>query len=259
MSDERPAAPTDDPIARAAWYLSRAQVRSRVDVTNMAYHLDAYQRSGCHWANPEHLVEYLSGLGEVAQVGAFIRSWRALSAATQTLGGPALPTVPSRPRGRPQRGALPPWPIWRPTPILVEALRVVSTAIPVRTIATRRWRHVWSAHRLRRAEVFGIRDGIQLTDTRGAALHIFHLSEDVMAALNVLALEAGGVLDDPTPAGMKYPNIERMLVIQANASLVSPTLWGMIPASAARLREILGVPEEAEPGADSATKSSGGG
>lgn len=80
-----------------------------------------------------------------------------------------------------------------------------------------------------------------------------------MAALNVLALEAGGVLDDPTPAGMKYQNIERMLAIQANASLVSPTLWGTIPASAARLREILGVPEEAEPGADSATKSSGEG
>lgn len=246
-TDDRPAATTDDPIERAAWYLSRAQVRSRVDVTNMAYHLEAYKAAGGQWTSSDNLMEYLSGLGEAQQVNAFIRSWRALCDASAALGGPVLPSVPSRPRGRPQRGAVPPWPVWRPTDALVTALRVVSTALPLRIVATRRWRHVWSTYRLRRADVHGVRDGIQRVDTRGAALHIFHLEDAVMAALNVLAREAGGTLNSATPAGVKYPHIERMLAIQPNAALVAPALWGTIPASAARLREILGVAPEPEP------------
>lgn len=244
--DDRPAATTDDPIERAAWYLSRAQVRSRVDVTNMAYHLEAYKAAGGQWTSSDNLMEYLSGLGEAQQVNAFIRSWRALCDASAALGGPVLPSVPSRPRGRPQRGAVPPWPVWRPTDALVTALRVVSTALPLRIVATRRWRHVWSTYRLRRADVHGVRDGIQRVDTRGAALHIFHLEDAVMAALNVLAREAGGTLNSATPAGVKYPHIERMLAIQPNAALIAPALWGTIPASAARLREILGVAPEPE-------------
>lgn len=247
MTDDRPAAITDDPIERAAWYLSRAQVRSRVDVVNMVRRLEAYKAAGGHWGSSENLLEYLSGLGVADhQVGAFIRSWCALRDASAALGGPVLPSVPSRPRGRPQRGAVPPWPVWRPTDALVTALRVVSTALPLRIVATRRWRHVWSTYRLRRADVHGVRDGIQRVDTRGAALHIFHLEDAVMAALNVLAREAGGTLNSATPAGVKYPHIERMLAIQPNAALVAPALWGTIPASAARLREILGVAPEPE-------------